>query len=62
MKKIPEAIHRPFWVVANPEVILGQDLLAINLEICWEIPASRVKHRIAVRPSLVKSAPEELMG
>jgi hypothetical protein len=32
------------------EDILGRDLLAGELEICWEIPASPVNHRIAGRP------------
>ena len=42
-------------IVAKSEVILGRDLLAGELEICCEIPASIVKHRIAGRLHHVKS-------
>ena len=42
--------------VADSEVTLGRDLLAGQLGICWEIPASPVNHSIAGRPHPVKSA------
>jgi hypothetical protein len=42
-------------VIGYSEVILGRHLLAGEVEFSWEIPASRVKHRIAVQPSPVKA-------
>ena len=43
-------------IVGKLEVILGRRLLAGESEFSWEIPALRVKHRIAVRPNPVKSS------
>ena len=37
-------------MVAYSEVILGRDLLAGELDICWEIPAPSAKHSIAGPP------------
>jgi hypothetical protein len=42
-------------MVTYPEVILGLELPAGEPEICCEISASPVKHRIAGRPSPDKS-------
>ncbi len=49
-----------FRIVAYSEVILGRDLLAGEFEICWEIPATLLKHRIAGRPSPEKSSPKKV--
>jgi hypothetical protein len=38
-------------IVGYPEVILGRHFLIGMSDFSWEIPASRVKHRIANRPS-----------
>jgi hypothetical protein len=51
---------RPDMVPNHPrfryaEVVLTRDLLADELDICWEIPASPVNHRIAARPHPDKS-------
>ena len=45
-----------FRMVGYSEVILGRDLLAGKLEICWGIPALQMNHRIAGRPPPDKSS------
>jgi hypothetical protein len=43
-------------MVGYSEVILGRDLPAGELEICWEIPISTPNYRFPRRPSPVKSS------
>jgi hypothetical protein len=42
--------------VVYSEVVLGRDLPARELEICWEIPVSPVKHRTQVGHILINGA------
>jgi hypothetical protein len=48
-------LHDSGRIVGYPEVISERHLLAGESDFSWEIPASHVKLRIAVRPSPVKS-------
>jgi hypothetical protein len=53
--RVANCQHDSGRTVTYSEIILGRDLLSGELDFCWDILASLVKHRVADWPRPVKS-------